>query len=841
MDRPHSSASRDEDRASSRDNLSQSARRMTPHSTPGAVSPMSGRDEIPVRGFQPYRPGDDLRPPLSSALALDHAAAAAAAAYSYTGAFLPPHAFSHPAFSRFDDPLLLERYRMMQSPYLPYPQGMMTHPGLHPLLAAGARYPADLFPPQFPPFTQPSRISDRSPSMLSERQRLEEEKQRELEREREKEREREREKDRELALQRERQRVLEREAEKLRNRDRLPSKEEPGKDKQEASLSAKFGSIIQGTPKGLGIADRYPRVSSSSSASLGKREERKNSQKDEYAFPGGNSSRPSSHRCSAEEHEKRMSLVNPLREGGGKAGPPPLVSPRSHGDSQSRSSRHDSGLFRPFDSQQVINGHDNHSIRRESMTSDLDNRKTNSDRQTLDRKCEKAGKDLTRKSPPVSSAFHTFANHVSKMESEAQILLHSSPRDSVAHGSQSAPLNVPLYSSSHLQSNIHRDNKLTHADESRHFVSKLDLEQRRKSESWSEMCCSDSECDYNNEDDEQGKKLLISSGPPLKLDTSPKKIKLLSELGLTTFSDKKDADFEKWRKRRRRMKERSVSPVSIESGPPTPLKTPYRSEELCQEPDYKLKCHFLLQNFQLHPVPADSRKLNEMIKRACDEEKRRRLNSDLTSCDENLLNKTGVKRKLEEDVFSPSQIDMDSFPDARMSLHIRDPSFNKTGIGKSTSSPALDRLDRNSAAGSLKRPNVFGRSFVQEFHDSVLQSTRQKEMQRHSVQGQKLTDLSPSKIPHMMPWQPFNLDLWPGVDGVMETYQKHHQGENLEKQILIERNKKLREENARLNSVASQLSQRMEELLMNKRQLEELRFYNQEHVDTLKSSIKKLK
>ena len=71
---------------------------------------------------------------------------------------------------RFDDPLLLERYRMMQSPYMPYPQGMMPHPSLHPLLAAGGRYPPDLFPPQFPPFSQQSRISDhRSPSILSER------------------------------------------------------------------------------------------------------------------------------------------------------------------------------------------------------------------------------------------------------------------------------------------------------------------------------------------------------------------------------------------------------------------------------------------------------------------------------------------------------------------------------------------------------------------------------------------------------------------------------------------------------------------------------------------------
>lgn len=43
-----------------------------------------------MRGFQPYRPGDDLRHSLPP-FGLD------AAAYPYP-AFLPPHAFPHPAF-----------------------------------------------------------------------------------------------------------------------------------------------------------------------------------------------------------------------------------------------------------------------------------------------------------------------------------------------------------------------------------------------------------------------------------------------------------------------------------------------------------------------------------------------------------------------------------------------------------------------------------------------------------------------------------------------------------------------------------------------------------------------
>ena len=46
----------------------------------------------------------------------------------------------------------------------------------------------------------------------------------------------------------------------------------------------------------------------------------------------------------------------------------------------------------------------------------------------------------------------------------------------------------------------------------------------------------------------------------------------------------------------------------------------------------------------------------------------------------------------------------------------------------------------------------------------------------HTGESQKLPDLSPTKSMHMLPWQPVSLDAWPGVDSVMETYQKHHQG-----------------------------------------------------------------
>lgn len=248
-----------------------------------------------------------------------------------------------------------------------------------------------------------------------------------------------------------------------------------------------------------------------------------------------------------------MSFVNPLREGG-KSQPPPLVSPRSHSDGPLRSSKsNDSGLFRPFDSHQMMNGYDSHSRRDRGDNSavskvDSEDKRSVQERHLMDRKYDKDSSETVLKTGSPASAFQAFANHISKMESDAKILSHSVSRDafSIPHSVYSTPLNVPSYNTSLIQSNLQRCDPISGTDymkssikESQNCVSKLDLEEKRKTESRKNVCCSDSECDYSNEEEDQGKQLLIASGPPLKLDTSPKKIKLLSELGLTTFSNKK--------------------------------------------------------------------------------------------------------------------------------------------------------------------------------------------------------------------------------------------------------------------------------------------------------------
>ncbi|KAJ8302757.1 hypothetical protein KUTeg_019153 [Tegillarca granosa] len=207
IERPQSTHSncRDDDRLSVKDLQSSRSSRLTPHSGQRSSSPTSGlRDEAVVRGFQPYRPGDDVRHSLPPTYGLDPTA------YPYP-AFLPPHPFPHPAF-RFDDPLLLERYRMMQPHYLPLAHpGLLPPTGIHPFLAGG-RYPAELLHQQLPFVSQASTLPDQIAAVLTERQRFEEERLREFEREREK--------DREAILLREKEKARDREKEYDKERSR---------------------------------------------------------------------------------------------------------------------------------------------------------------------------------------------------------------------------------------------------------------------------------------------------------------------------------------------------------------------------------------------------------------------------------------------------------------------------------------------------------------------------------------------------------------------------------------------------------------------------------------------
>ena len=261
------------------------------------------------------------------------------------------------------------------------------------------------------------------------------------------------------------------------------------------------------------------------------------------------------------EPDKRYSLVAPLSSSE-RSGPPPLISPKS---GELKPNKSEGSLFRPFDSKYLSNGYDSQYHERDKLIhhrAEDEEKKYDSERGlnlghwSHDQKSNTlpgGEKSLyLSKFGSSTSAFHSLDSRVSSanmskhntesgnVQSSHSIcspLHHLSQKEShpltTLHNSQT-PLNVPAYSAKSLVSSS------SFLPESQTCVSKLDLEEKKLNESRSNgSYCSDSDCDMNSDDNEEVKNLLISSGPPLQLDTNRKKMKLLKELGLTTHRHKK--------------------------------------------------------------------------------------------------------------------------------------------------------------------------------------------------------------------------------------------------------------------------------------------------------------
>ena len=268
------------------------------------------------------------------------------------------------------------------------------------------------------------------------------------------------------------------------------------------------------------------------------------------------------------DSDKRYSLVTPMSSSD-RSGPPPLISPKS---GELKPNKSEGNLFRPFDSKFLSNGYDGQFHEHNKLIhhrgdedqkkhGDEPNRGLNLGHWSHDKKSgvppggdkslylskfgssASAFHSLDRRVPGVDMSNHaTDSNNVQSSHSICSPLHHSGLKESLPlstlHNSHQTPLNVPAYSAKTLLSN---SNLL----ESQKCVSKLDLEERKLSESRSNgSYCSDSDCDMRSDDNEDhASNILISSGPPLQLDTSRKKMKLLKELGLTTHRHRKGKSF----------------------------------------------------------------------------------------------------------------------------------------------------------------------------------------------------------------------------------------------------------------------------------------------------------
>ncbi|XP_029697786.1 genetic suppressor element 1-like isoform X1 [Takifugu rubripes] len=151
----------------------------------------------------------------------------------------------------------------------------------------------------------------------------------------------------------------------------------------------------------------------------------------------------------------------------------------------------------------------------------------------------------------------------------------------------------------------------------RRLLSKLDLEEKKRKEAREEGYYYDLDESYDESDEEEVKAHLgrVMEQPPLKLDTSSEKMDFLRVCGLTTLAHRDDLLAQKRRKRRRLMRECSLSPPpalckrKTPSPPsaPAPLTTPYTAEQMNSTPDMEEKKDFLLMFDLSHVSPLQRR------------------------------------------------------------------------------------------------------------------------------------------------------------------------------------------------------------------------------------------
>ncbi|XP_076111711.1 uncharacterized protein LOC143079965 [Mytilus galloprovincialis] len=778
--RPQSShSSRDDDRLSAKD---MAPSRRTPLSAQSSTSPAVTREESIMRGFQPYRPGDDLRHSLPP-FGLD------AAAYPYP-AFLPPHAFPHPAF-RFDDPLLIERYRMMQPHYLPFAHpGMLPPPGgLSPFLTG--RYPPELLHQQLPYVSQSSRLPDLSPSLL-ERQRLEEERMRDLEKE-------QREKEKEAILLREKERAREREKEydKLREsmshdyrshpstelrvphhiergssgidlrtqqyssenkksetKDRNHNERGPGNnDAIPRSVEGhKFGSITHGTPREYNLNDKSSRefqYNSDSDRFKASRRDMEQHKHSHHDISKLHSHHHDKHASGHHDHrDKKYSLLNSGHHSDKN---------RTQRESESKVHKSSDSIFRPFDTSNLTNGH-----------LPAHNFRDGGNMPNVERTME-AGQGRLPNKENTSALKHSVG------------MTTKSGNFNLNHVIDASKMHYKEHHAEHLHLATDKNRGLV--------ISSLDigwqkLQKRRMRGELSDDSEMDEIVDYLDESHKQSL-MMVTKGPPLPLDVSREKVKFLQQIGLTSQKVKRDLEYKKIRRRRRRHREPSVSPVLMVDGDdkrisPSPKVDP---EVLRREPDYPNKCSFL-GSFSLGTVESEKKKGSP------------------------------VKRK----------------GDKRQDEH------SGKKVSRTTKSEKVKLFSNKNSDKTLSR------EFAQEFHNSVLQSTQQKQINgRLGLDGNQ-GETSQSLKPTISCDSPIgDIPKWPGIDILMESYQKYQEEFKLEKSMLQDRCRNLQTTNQDFNKRAEELSKKMSEFLDKKKQLEDSRLENQGAIDSLKQIIKDMK
>ncbi|BFZ13529.1 hypothetical protein BsWGS_16567 [Bradybaena similaris] len=590
-----------------------SARAPAPRSVSAGGVPVTSQ-LLYARNFPAFRPEEEelLRHGLALPYGMD-AASYAAAASAYHPALLQQQqaAFAQGSL-RLGDSLLLDQYRMLQSPYLPFPAaaGLISpHSlgmGMHSVLAAAAQhYPPALFPQHYPYLSLGQPMMDphaAAQTVAMERSWLDAEKARDK-RDREKSRHQqhahEKDVNHRVADAREHPDLIKKEdnssseafAHASLDRKSTPSVPICLSSHSPEQMSRQFSESHNGHPSS--------RPSSSMSVTSGRRPASKRSpgvggpmtetsleksSQPSLSLGGSHASlkshlsilpspgltfKPYEKLYESSQHSSRPVLdQRHLHE---ESNLPPWIRSSSSNNTHDKNKNSDfTPLFRPFDdhkdSGEFTSAQTAHSTQRQWS---LDNSspmppihftEPNTNRLALDSP-DGSNDAHMRTSPLLSLNKDTTLVPNNTAVKESEICLNDRIKrfdfKSLAHECTS--------SSVHCQPGLISCDLLPAPAEAKHSLSKLDFEAARARERREKGQDTDSDTEKDKQERMRVRLTMVGRATPIPLDTSPPKMEFLENLGLTSWKRKKELNRQKETRRRRLLRLSSVSPIQHEA------------------------------------------------------------------------------------------------------------------------------------------------------------------------------------------------------------------------------------------------------------------------------------
>ncbi|XP_033607966.1 genetic suppressor element 1 isoform X2 [Cryptotermes secundus] len=387
------------------------------------------------------------------------------------------------------------------------------------------------------------------------------------------------------------------------------------------------------------------------------------------------------------------------------------------------------------------------------------------------------------------------------------------------------------------------------------LISKLDLaEQRRRSR----ISCGSSNnnnnigSDSDGEDGGTGSETLvtiwITKGPPAPLDAPPGKLRFLQLFGLTTIAVRNEYELRKLERCRARSPTLPLQCDSISSdgsiSPPLPLDLPVpcvNPDVLCRMPDFKGKQRFL-RNLGLESISKKEREEGEAIWHNVVAERLRRnsINPMIVYCSQSLNSNIRVNNTKEtvtnNSTSNNSTSSLAAIGDKKLiCTMVTDSHGGKAqllagGVKRSlspttTSEKSLLVLPSSGQNGT--RPG-----FVHQL------ATLQNGVKRFAVD----VDGTVASVDQCEQQDDDDRPVkWPGLEGIMEAYQKYAEERALEHAVLTEQYSYLCRTLAEKRHEADMLDHRLRELVATKSVQDYERHRTQAALDNLSSCLRRLR